>query len=238
MNFKIIEGAGKVREHKDQEYEIVVYTKGKGIYHAGEKEFEVSSGKITIMPPGVVHSMQECSGIERIAIRGEFNQIFNFSSAVLVSDNERNEGLLLAKMIYDNRYENPEYVSALVGAFAHFLLQSIRLDDDVGIAVKEIADKIATEFYDSNLNVSQLLNSSGYTEDYIRVHFKKITGRTPIEFLTKIRIGHACYLIDTYKNLLPLAEISEKCGYTDYVYFSRRFKQIMGVSPRTYMNEQ
>ena len=30
------------------------------------------------------------------------------------------------------------------------------------------------------------------------------------------------------------AEIAEKCGYTDYVYFSRRFKQITGISPREY----
>ncbi len=237
MNFKISVTAGKFHEHRNKEYEIVVYTKGKGIYEAEEKKFNVSRGKITIVPPGVAHSMQVCSGIERIAISGEFNQIFNFSSAVLVSDNERNEGLLLAKMIYDNRHENPEYVSALVGAFAHFLLQSIRMDDDVGLSVKDIVNKITTEFYDSNLNINQLLNNSGYAEDYIRAHFKKITGRTPTEFLTKIRISHACYLIDTYKNLLPLSEISEKCGYTDYVYFSRRFKQIMGVSPRTYMNE-
>ena len=238
MNFKICAGAGKVREHKDKQYEIVVYTKGKGIYHTEEKEFDVCCGKITIVPPGVIHSMQVCSGIERIYIQGEFNQIFNLNSAVLISDNPRNEGLLLTKMIYDNRYENPEYVSALVGAFAHFLLQSIRFDDEVGLAVKEIVNKITTEFYDSNLNINQLLNNSGYAEDYIRSQFKKITGRTPVEFLTKIRISHACYLIDTYKSNLTLSEISEKCGYTDYIYFSRRFKQIMGVSPRTYMNEQ
>ncbi|MBQ3573155.1 MAG: AraC family transcriptional regulator, partial [Clostridia bacterium] len=27
----------------------------------------------------------------------------------------------------------------------------------------------------------------------------------------------------------------EKCGYTDYVYFSRRFKKIVGKSPQKYM---
>ena len=237
MNFKIGAGGGKVREHKHKQYEIVIYTKGKGNYHAGEKEFEVSRGKITIVPPDVLHSMQICSGIERISIIGEFNQIFNFTSAVIVSDNAKRDGLLLAKMIYENRFENPEYVSALVSAFVHFLLQSIKMDDEIGLAVKEIVNKITTEFYDSNLNINDLLNNSGYAEDYIRAQFKKYTGKTPVEFLTKIRINHAAYLIERYRKLLSLSEIAEKCGYTDYVYFSRRFKQIMGVSPRAYMNE-
>lgn len=237
MNYIINVGEGKFPKHKHNQYEIAIYTKGNAIYHTEEKDIPVSCGKITIVPPGIEHSTEICDGIERIYIRGEFNQIFNFSSAVVVSDNQSKEGLLLARMIYDNRNENPEYVSALIGAFTHFILQSIRMDDDVSLAIKEIVNKIENNFYDSDLNVEELLVKSGYAVDYIRAQFKKITGRTPVEFLTKVRISHACYLIDIYKNSVSLSEISEKCGYTDYVYFSRRFKQIMGKSPRKYTNE-
>ena len=237
MSYIINVGRGKFSEHKHKEYEIAIYTKGKAIYHTEEKDIEVFPGKITVAPPGVAHSTEICDGIERIYIRGEFNQIFNLTSATVISDNAKKEGLLFARMIYENRYENPEYVSALVNAFAHFLLQSIKMEDEISLVIKEIVNQITANFYDSNLNVSQLLNNSGYAEDYIRAQCKKNTGRTPVEFLTKIRISHACYLIDTYKNTLSLTEIAEKCGYTDYVYFSRRCKQIMGVSPRTYMNE-
>ena len=67
-----------------------------------------------------------------------------------------------------------------------------------------------------------------------KTNSKQMTNKTPIEFLTHMRIRHACYLMDVFKNALSLAEIAEKCGYTDYIYFSRRFKQQMGVSPRAY----
>jgi len=237
MGYIINVGKGKFSEHKHKEYEIAIYTKGKAIYHTAEKDIPVSCGKITIVPPGVTHATEICDGIERIYIRGEFNQIFNLTSATVIQDNAKKEGLLLAKIIYENRYENPEYVSALVGAFVHFLLQSIRMDDEIGLAVKEVVNQITNNFYDSNLNVEEILEKSGYAEDYIRARFKKYTGRTPVEFLTKIRISHACYLIDRYKNSLSLYEVAEKCGYTDHVYFSRRFKQMVGMSPRTYMNE-
>lgn len=237
MSYIINIGKGKFPEHKHKEYEIAVYTKGKAIYHTEEKDIEVFPGKITVVPPDILHSTEICDGIERIYIRGEFNQIFNLTSATVISDNAQKEGLLLAKMIYDNRYENSEYVSALISAFVHFILQSIRMDDDVSLAIKEIISQITNNFYDSNLSVAEILEKSGYAEDYIRAKFKKITGRTPVEFLRKIRISHACYLIDTYKNSLSLTEIAEKCGYTDYVYFSRRFKQMMGISPSKYMQE-
>ena len=38
-----------------------------------------------------------------------------------------------------------------------------------------------------------------------------------------------------YGKTVPLTEIAEKCGYTDYVYFLKKFKSITGVAPRTYM---
>ncbi len=237
MSYIINASEGKIAKHKHKEYEIVVYTKGTALYQTEEKEIEVCPGKITVVPPGVIHGTQVCDGIERIYIRGEFNQFFNFTSATVISDNSKKEGLLLAKMIYENRYENPEYVSALVNALVHSLLRSIKMEDEICLVIKEIINKMAESFYDSNLNVAELLEKSGYAQDYIRAQFKKITGRTPVEFLTKVRINHACYLIDSYKNSLSLSEVAEKCGYTDYVYFSRRFKQIMGVSPRVYMNE-
>lgn len=221
--------------HKHKNYEIIVYVKGSGTFHCDNKDILVAPGKIMIIPPWAVHSLTFTDGLERIFINGEFNQIFNLTSPTVVLDNSENEGLMLAKMIYNNRYSNGEYVTVLVNAFAHFLLQSLKMEDEIGLIIKDIVDKITNEFYDCNISLSHLLRKSGYAEDYIRAQFKKITGKTPTEFLTKIRINHACYLIDTYKNSLSLAEIAEKCGYTDYIYFSRRFKQIMGISPRKYM---
>lgn len=220
--------------HQHKNYEIIIYTKGSGTFIADEKKIPVSAGKIIIVPPQTIHTCHFEGTFERIYINGEFDQIFNLSSPAVISTSMQSEGMLLAKMIYDNRYGKSEYIASLCSAFAHFLLQSLKMDDEISVSVKEIVSEITNNFHDCSLNLSLLLKKSGYAEDYIRAHFKKITGKTPIEFLTKIRIRHACYLIDTYKNSLFLSEIAEKCGYTDYIYFSRRFKQYMGISPRKY----
>lgn len=223
--------------HQHKDYEIIVYVSGSGIFQAAGTQIPVFPGKIVIIPPGVMHGVAFSDNFERIYIRGEFSHIFSFTSPTVVSDNSENEGRILAKMIYNNRYANSEYVAALVGAFSHFLTQSMKMEDKISSAIEGIIDAITNNFYDSNINLNALLENSGYAEDYIRAQFKRFTGKTPTEFLTRVRINHACYLIDTYKYSLSLAEIAEKCGYTDYVYFSRRFKNSVGVSPRKYMED-
>lgn len=221
--------------HKHKNYEVIAYTKGSGVLYTQGKDIEVYPGKIVIVPPDTVHcSTKTGTDFERIYINGEFNQVFYLDSVTVVLDNSENEGLQLAKMICVNRYDG-EYVAALINAFTHFLLRNIKMEEKIFLATKEIVTKISNDFYNSSIDLNDLLKNSGYAADYIRAYFKKIMGKTPTEFLTEIRINHACYLIDTYKNLFSLADVAERCGYNDYVYFSRRFKQVMGVSPRKYM---
>lgn len=234
MNYIIGLTKESIPLHRHALYEIVIYTKGSGTIIAEGIRYPVKPGNITIIPPGVVHKSDFEEEFEEIYIYGEFEQMFQLSSPVVIGTDLNSEGVHIARMIFRNRYGNADYLAALCNAFAHFLAQRIEIDDDISIAVHDIMSEITNHFHDSNLNLKALLEKSGYAEDYIRAQFKKVTGKTPVEFLTKIRIRHACYLMDQYKTALSLAEIAEKCGYTDYIYFSRRFKQQMGVSPRAY----
>lgn len=225
--------------HKHKNYELIAYVEGKGVVVAGDRTYKVYPGCILIIPPETTHyNLKADDKFKRIYINGDFNQIFSFDSPELVVDNSANEGMMLIKAIYANRYTNPDYVLALINAFAHFLLQNIKIESKIFLAIKDIIDRISIDFPDSCLNVEDMLKDSGYAEDYIRAQFKKITGKTPNQLLTEIRINHARYLIGIYTNSIPLSEIAEKCGYTDYIYFSRRFKQITGISPREYREER
>ena len=144
------------------------------------------------------------------------------------------EGKTLAQLIYDNRYGNSTYLSSLCTAYAYFLTQRFDIDSTMNQCVSNIISEISKSAFDPQINLALVLLKSGYSEDYIRSCFKKITGKTPNEFLTEIRIKHACYLIDIHQDNLSLSEIAEKCGYLDYVYFSKKFKSVMGLSPREY----
>ena len=222
--------------HKHYNYEIIVCLSGESVLHCDEGDFPVGAGNIVVVPPYTMHCTIAEDYPERIYINGELNQLFNLSVPIVISDNAQGEGIDLAKIIYRNRYGNPDYVNSLCNAFAHFILKNIKPDKGIDIAITEITREITENFFDSNINLSHILDRSGYAQDYIRAQFKKLIGKTPNEFLTDIRMKRARYLIDVYKTTLSLSEIAGKCGYDDYIYFSRRFKQKWRVSPQKYKN--
>lgn len=240
MNFKINctpDGVVRYPMHAHKNYEIMLYLEGKGYMctELGNVPFE--AGTVVIVPPNIKHGSTSGNGFRNISIEGDFEAYFHFDTVKSFEDNETQEGKMLAEMIYENRYGNDTYLASLCTAYVCFLMQRFELDSAMQSCVKKITAEISQNAFDPQIDLTLILSKSGYSEDYIRSCFKKITGKTPNEFLTDIRINHACFLIDIYKNTLPLSEISERCGYLDYIYFSKRFKSVMDMSPREYRNQ-
>lgn len=223
--------------HTHKMYEITAYDRGYGAVYTAAGDFSVAAGGITIMPPGISHRAVSSDGLESIHISGDFRSVFHLEKPILVLDNAAGEGMQLVRMLYRNRYASNDYLAALCNALVHFLLQNLSAEDAVSLAVRNIVFAITENFHDSSLSLNELLNRSGYAEDYVRAQFRKITGQTPTAFLHDLRVKRACYLIEVYRRNLPLAEIAGQCGYTDYVLFSKKFKSIMGISPRRYQEE-
>ena len=87
------------------------------------------------------------------------------------------------------------------------------------------------------LNLDELVTA---TSELSRYHFireyKRQTGQTPMQAFQRIKVSHACYLLDISDD--TLARIAARLGYDDPYYFSRLFKKVMGVSPGHYRRER
>ena len=222
--------------HKHDFYEIVCFVSGEGQSVVQGQFINVKKGDVLIVPPYIDHSSMSDDGLQSVYISGPTNLLSLTNPEVVRCDDE--EALFLANAIYNNRYKGGEYLNMLCKALIEYLMQRIEIPDAISIAVNRIVKSITTNSYDASFNLNKLLNNSGYAEDYIRAHFKKIVGKTPVEFLTEVRIEHAKQLIDTYKDALLLYEVAILSGFSDYVYFSRRFKKFTGLSPQEYKNSK
>ena len=220
--------------HSHTEYEIMHYVSGEGVLRAETGDIPFSPETIVIMPPNLVHGSTSENGFVNISISGNFNSKFSFKEPIVLLDNEKREGKLLAEMLYSNRFGNEDFISSLCETYILFLLSNLTIESDIDRAVNGIITEILGKAFRSDFEPIEALIKSGYAEDYIRNRFKAKTGKTPTRFLTDIRIKRACFLIEVYKNSYSLAEISEQCGFTDYIYFSKRFKSITGLSPAEY----
>ena len=82
------------------------------------------------------------------------------------------------------------------------------------------------------LSVPDLANQFGMTTRTFNRRFKAATGQTPVDYITYVRMTFAC---DLLKNTdLSILEVAGFSGFKDATWFSSRFRQWPGDTPKAY----
>lgn len=88
------------------------------------------------------------------------------------------------------------------------------------------------DYYDRDISLDDVSKLAGMTSVSFSRFIKKRTGKTFVESLNDIRLGHASrLLIDTPQTI---AEVAGKCGFNNLSYFNRVFKNKNGCTPREF----
>lgn len=90
-----------------------------------------------------------------------------------------------------------------------------------------------TENYMDNLTMQQIAEHSKISPSYLGNIFKKVTGKSTIEYLINIRINKSKSLL---KDGFSVSDTSKLVGFNDIFYFSKAFKNHEGMSPSQYVN--
>jgi transcriptional regulator GlxA family with amidase domain len=99
---------------------------------------------------------------------------------------------------------------------------------------KEILKKIETyikdNIEDTNLGVLQLGDAIAASERQVYRLIKKVTGKTPYEYITEVRLQYADYLIR--KNMVRSAsETARSVGIKNVTTFNRQYQKRFGKKP-------
>lgn len=101
-------------------------------------------------------------------------------------------------------------------------------------AVMERVKTYTEQHYREELSIRQLAGEAGTSERHFIRLFKQKYGLSAIEYLTEYRIRQTRSLMLPQTNY-ELKDIAAYVGYRDIPYFRRKFKQITGVAPATFM---
>jgi AraC-like DNA-binding protein len=88
------------------------------------------------------------------------------------------------------------------------------------------------QHYAEPLTIDDLTKVARMSQSTLFRVFRHIMGRSPVDYLIRLRVGKAAQILR--REPLRITEVSEAVGFSDSNYFSRQFRQVMGVSPREY----
>ncbi|RAU92349.1 response regulator [Paenibacillus sp. YN15] len=143
-------------------------------------------------------------------------------------------GLSLPNMIQDiYRQDNAADLTELVLDFLEqmTLYMAKRHKNKNSATIKKIKDLIAAKYME-NLTVARISEEIFLSPNYISLVFKKETGESVTEYLTKVRMEAAKELL--LDKDLKILDISEMVGYENATYFSTVFKKHTGLHPQKY----
>lgn len=223
---------------------------GEGLIKIGDEEFLPTKGQIILMPAGV---LQSYSAINKNTFKkywchftakiGDIN-IFDFMEVpyiVNVTDIDKLKKLfeeLIALQENQKMFTLLKEKAILLEIIAYYLeeakVENFKLSKFSSIEKLNSVLKYVQDNISENITVETLANSVHFHPNYFTNIFKKYMGIPPSQYINKIRIERAKYLLKTTD--LQINEIAVKTGFCDVYYFSKSFKNYSGYSPSDFRN--
>lgn len=86
--------------------------------------------------------------------------------------------------------------------------------------------------HDTEIRLDELAAQFGMSVRSLNRHFRKATGKTPMQYLQQIRIDNAKELLRNTN--LSISEVAASVGYGDNSYFTALFRKNISLSPKEY----
>ena len=229
--------------HNHDGIEIYHITDGVCNYFIGGNTYTVSAGCTVVIPEGVIHrtnygSKKHARYLLNIPTRLISESVISevTKRGYLFDTVNDTTPLELFKKI-SSEYESYDTLSGyLIACYASELLIHLTKSKSVSAAggcasLIKRATEYVNDGYNSEISLSVIASRLGVTPEHLSRKFKAETGFGFNEYLTLIRLQHAEHMLKNEPGR-SVGEIAFAVGFNDSNYFSKRFREIYGISPK------
>lgn len=223
--------------HNHGDWEILLNFEGSGTLTIEEKTYPFYPGGLVCVPPKMKHSK---------STEGTFRDLFMSVTDFPVKpeplflddeDHELENLMMIANKYFEKGFEkHTEIINHIGIAVCNIIIERSKKDPSpYSETVKKFINIIHQNFNSTDFQLSDAVYDTQYNIDYFRRCFKKEVGICPKEYINNLRIDYARDLLRG-KNATKssIAEIASKSGFSDFRYFSKVFKNKVGLSPSEY----
>ncbi len=242
--------------HWHSDLEIIYCQKGTFTVQINEKKYQVLPEQVLFIGSSVSHAYTDCSPDNVVTILRVGSVFFGNTLFMDIAKKqfktplvENNEEILhvcrriTALCTEKDSTENMLGLQGCIYTLVHLLLCTLpqaaskkpnkRLKYILNI--QKTLDYVATH-YDQPISIDTAAKIAGYETNAFCRLFKRATDTSFHKYLNQYRIKKACILLS--ENAYTITEISEKVGFSELKTFSRVFKEIQGVTPSAYRNQE
>lgn len=236
-------------------YCLLVTMEGQGALTIDEVRHPLFPGTCFLLVPGAVVGMEaaEASGLDAYRVYFEASM-----TGERQTGREHADKLLLCpgEVVFQPFRQMAEQVEQLYrgrlgGDMLELFKLQIRFQDMLASLLEQNRPGASSEdakqavnrtisymhrHYAEPITIEQLAKDAGIGRWQYNVLFKSLTGVTPIDYLTELRINRAKALLALPGR--PLKDVAARVGFRDEYYLSRRFKQTVGLSPKQYASSR
>ena len=241
--------------HKHLRIEINYVKKGNSILHLQNESISFKENEMMIICSNVEH-LFEAGSEETTLMQLEFlPEIFlrfnppsrpeqgDLAPVTIFSEENRlikivnNVRIMRAvqRIVNELNQKSKYYQYLVVMYYAELLILIYRYLDEVylPIGTNESLRKAISYIrlnYQMNITAGDIATYTNVGERYLRKLFSQYLNLSPVDYLNQIRINKAIELLRNTE--MSIKEVCFACGFQSPQYFSRLFKQQMGITPR------
>ena len=220
-------------------HRVCLVISGKGYCHTRQQRVSIGKGDLFFQLAGVAGCVENENNLQYmyISFSGHRADVlferFGISSFTGVLSGY--EGLIPLWRESLTRADQ-ETIDLLSESVLLHTFSLLRQQGRQGGALFQVLQYIEHHFADCDLTLSSVSAQLHYNSKYLSHLFKRKLGISFSEYIREVRLRHAVLLLE--QGLTSVKNIALLSGYTDPLYFSRVFRQALGISPRAYIEKQ
>jgi len=243
--------------HCHQELEILMLRKGRLQVFYGNEAYELRQGDVWIVPPFGSHEIgngkPDCERLsvlldlrllgsgtkenqEELWIRKELEKRDMFSRHWEEAVQEK-VSKIVGKLYQEYSEKGYAWKLSVKALISELILAALREmpEREIGarekdvVQIRHILEYIALHYY-KDITLQSCADEVGFNSTYLSRYFSSAMGITFQEYIKRLRIDRAKWLLITTEKLL-VTEVCVQSGFRDIKTFNKLFKKECGMSP-------
>ncbi len=247
--------------HAHDYYQLIYCQRGKGKIEIGERDFSAMPGRAYLVPPMAMHSITPEEGMriaevkfvidseelskaigelpweididEHVSLRLSMKEIVREGLSGALFSHESTNAALMLFLIRLLREHNVKAED--MGLQSYYFNRSPGKESDPSATSDadflKVLDYIERHLSEE-ISLDDLARIVHFEKTYLITKFKEIWGLSPMKYVNTMRIERAKSLLR--RSDKSITEIAYETGFGSIHYFSRYFKESVGITPNEY----